>query len=263
MSMQEAAFFDLDKTVLARSSTLAFGRPLYRAGFLGKRALARLSVAQAFYLLFGADHDRLERARDELLDLISGWPRDEVEELARETFADFAEPLVYAEALFLLDEHKRKGRRVIIVSASPEAIVQPIAEHLGVGEVIATRIKTDEDGRYLPEIEMYAMGQGKADAIVALAAAEGIDLDASYAYSDSYTDLPMMEVVGKPVAVNPDKELRRMAEDRDWDVLEFQRPVTMEPSIPRPSPMAGLAFAASLGALGAAVAVLKRRARAS
>jgi HAD superfamily hydrolase (TIGR01490 family) len=263
MPMQEAAFFDLDKTVIARSSTLAFGRPLYRAGFLGKRALARLSLAQAFYLLFGADQDQLERARDELLQLIAGWQVSEVEELARETFTEFAEPLVYAEALFLIDEHKRKGRRVIVVSASPEEIVRPISEYLGVDDVIATKVKSDAKGRYLPEIEVYAMGQGKADAILAMAEREGIDLEGSFAYSDSVTDAPMLEIVGHPAAVNPEKELRKIAEERDWRILEFQRPVTMEPAIPRPSPLAGVAFAASLGALGAAVAVMKWRAKAT
>ena len=262
MLMQEAAFFDLDKTVIAKSSALAFGRPLYQAGFLGKRALARLSLAQVFYLLFGADHDRLERARDELLTLIAGWSRDDVEQLVRETLADFAAPLVYAEALFLIDEHKRKGRRVVIVSASPEEIVRPIAEYLGVDEVIATKVKCDERGRYLPEIEVYAMGSGKAKAMLAMAELDEIDLEGSFAYSDSITDVPMLEVVGNPAAVNPEKELRKIAEEKDWPILEFQRPVTMDPTIPRPSPLAGIAFVASLGALAAAIAVLRKRAKA-
>jgi HAD superfamily hydrolase (TIGR01490 family) len=142
MVMQQAAFFDLDKTVIAKSSTLAFGKPLYKAGFLGRKALARMGLAQVFYLLFGADEDQLERARDELLHLIAGWQRDEIEQLVRETLTDVAEPLVYAEALFLIDEHARRGRRVIIISASPEEIVRPIAEHIGVREVIATKTST-------------------------------------------------------------------------------------------------------------------------
>ena len=205
----------------------------------------------------------MERARNELLHLIEGWQRADVEQLVRETLTEIAEPLVYAEALFLIDEHKRKGRRVVIVSASPEEIVRPMAEYLGVDEVIATKVKTDADGRYVAEIEIYAMGQGKADAMLAMAQVEGIDLEGSYAYSDSASDIPMLEVVGKPAAVNPDKELRKVAEDEGWAILEFQRPVAMQPTIPRPSPLAGIAFAASLGALGAAIALMKRRARAS
>jgi len=259
--MQQAAFFDLDKTVIAKSSTLAFGKPLYKAGFLGRRALARMGLAQVFYRLFGADEDQLERARDELLQLIAGWQRDEIEQLVRETLGDVAEPLVYAEALFLIDEHTRSGRRVIIISASPEEIVRPIAEHIGVNEVIATKVKTDAQGRYLPEIDVYAMGPGKATAMRRLAEIEDIDLEGSYAYSDSVTDLPMLEAVGNPVAVNPEKELRAIAEEREWPILEFQRPVSVGPTIPRPSPLTGAAVALSAAALAAAVALLKHRSR--
>lgn len=260
-TMQEAAFFDLDKTIIARSSTLAFGRPLYQAGLLRRGHLVKMAVAQLFYVLFGADEGQLERARDELLHMIAGWRQADVERLVRETMERIAEPLVYAEALFLIDEHQRQGRRVFIVSASPEEIVRPIAEHIGVREVIATRVRTDAEGRYLPELERYAMGDGKAQAIREVAAAEGIDLAGSYAYSDSITDLPMLEVVGHPVAVNPDRDLRRVAEERDWPMLEFQRPVALERTIPRPSP---LVAAAAGGVVAAAItaAFLFRRFRA-
>ena len=258
---QEAAFFDLDKTVIAKSSTLAFGRPLYKAGFVGRRALMRMGLAQLVYMLFGADHDQLERARVGLLDLIAGWHRAEIEQLVRETLTEIAEPLVYAEALFLIDEHARQGRRVIIVSASPEEIVRPISEHIGVSEVIATRVKTDAQGRYLPEMAQYAMGPGKAEAMLALAEQDDIDLAGSYAYSDSITDLPMLETVGNPVVVNPEKELRKEAEEREWPILEFQRPVSIGPTIPRPSPWAGAAVAASAAALVAAIALLRKRNR--
>jgi len=261
--MQQAAFFDLDKTVIAKSSTLAFGKPLYKAGFLGRKALARMGLAQVFYRLFGADEDQLERARDELLQLIAGWQQDEVEQLVTETLGDVAEPLVYAEALFLIDEHTRSGRRVIIISASPEEIVRPIADHIGVHEVIATKIKTDAMGRYLPEIDVYAMGPGKATAMEDLAERDGIDLAGSYAYSDSITDLPMLEAVGNPVAVNPEKELRAIAEEREWPILEFQRPVSVGPVIPKPSPLTGAAVALSVAALAAAIALLKHRTRGS
>lgn len=258
---QQAAFFDLDKTVIAKSSTLAFGRPLYKAGFVGRRALMRMGLAQLVYMLFGADHDQLERARTGLLDLIAGWHRAEIEQLVQETLTEIAEPLVYAEALFLIDEHARQGRRVIIVSASPEEIVRPISEHIGVPEVIATRVKTDAQGRYLPEMAQYAMGPGKAEAMLALAEQDDIDLEGSYAYSDSITDLPMLETVGNPVAVNPEKELRKVAEEREWPILEFQRPVSIGPTIPRPSPWAGAAVAASVAALAAAIALLRKRSR--
>ena len=258
--MDEAAFFDLDKTVIAKSSTLAFGRPLYKAGFLGKRALMKMGLGQLFYTLFGADQDTLERARDALLEMIAGWHRAEIEQLVRETLTEVADPLVFAEALFLIDEHARQGRRVYIVSASPEEIVRPIADHIGVPDVIATRVKTDSRGRYLPELEQYAMGDGKADAMQAVASKDGVDLGRSYAYSDSSTDLPMLEAVGNPIAVNPERELRRIAEEREWPILEFQRPVTLGPRVPRPTPIAGVAVASAIAAALVVVVLVRRRA---
>ena len=259
--MQTAAFFDLDKTVIAKSSTLAFGKPFYKAGFFGKRTLMKMGFGQLMYVLFGADEDALRRARDQMLELTEGWHRAEIEQLVDETLDEIADPLVYAEALTLIEQHKQEGRRVYLVSASPEQIVRPIGRHIGVPDIIATRIKTDAAGFFLAEIDQYVMGPGKSEAIVALAEQEDIDLAESYAYSDSVTDLPMMEIVGHPVAVNPEKELRKIAEERDWPILEFQRPVAMEPIIPRPSPIAGIAFVASLGALAAAIALLRKRAR--
>lgn len=258
--MQEAAFFDLDKTVIAKSSTLAFGKPFYRAGFLGRRTLMKLGFAQLFYVLFGADEDQLERARDQLLQFTAGWHRAEIEQLVEETLEEVADPLVYAEALFLIDEHKRNGRRVFLVSASPEQIVRPIGRHIGVTEIIATRIKTDTAGFFLPELELYAMGPGKADAIRELAEREDIDLDGSFAYSDSTTDLPMMEVVGNPVAVNPEKDLRRIAEERDWPILEFQRPVSLQSQLTRPVPLiSGATIGAAIVGGIIAVAVLRKK----
>ncbi len=256
--MQQAAFFDLDKTVIAKSSTLAFGKPFYKAGFLGRRTLMKFGMAQLFYVLFGADEDQLERARDQLLRLTAGWHRAEIEQLVEETLDEVADPLVYAEALFLIDEHKRNGRRVILVSASPEQIVRPIGRHVGVTEIIATRIKTDSAGFFQQELERYAMGPGKADAIRELAEREHLDLEGSYAYSDSVTDLPMMELVGHPVAINPEKELRRIAEERGWPILEFQRPVSLDSNLSRNVPLiSGATIGAAL--VGAAVAVLLRR----
>ncbi len=253
-----AAFFDLDKTVIAKSSTLAFGKPFYKAGFVGRRTLMKLGFAQLFYVLFGADEDQLERVRDQMLQLTAGWHRAEIEQLVEETLEEVAEPLVYAEALFLIDEHKRQGRDVYIVSASPVEIVRPIGRHIGVTNVIATKVKTDSAGFFLPELELYAMGAGKAEAIRALAAERDIDLEGSYAYSDSATDLPMMEAVGNPVVVNPDKELRKIADEREWPIVEFQRPVSL--GDPRRVPLISGATVAAAIAGAVAMALLRRRA---
>jgi len=255
----EAAFFDLDKTVIAKSSTLAFGKPFYKAGFLGRRALMKMGFAQLFYVLFGADEDQLERARDQLLMLTSGWHRAEIEQLVDETIQEVADPIVYAEALFLIDQHKREGRKVVIVSASPEQIVRPLGRYIGVTDFIATRVKTDAAGFFLSELELYAMGEGKVDAIEELAERDGIDLGNSYAYSDSVTDLPMMEMVGNPVAVNPDRELRKAAEERDWPILEFERQVSLRTRIPYRNPWFSGATVAGVAAAVAAAILLRKK----
>ena len=258
-SMTEAAFFDLDKTIIAGSSTLAFGRPLYRAGFLHRRTLLRLGIASVSYMLFGADEDSLERARDEMLDLVSGWDRSEIDAIVAETLDEVIEPLVFAEALFLIDEHKRAGREVYVVSASPEEFVAPIARMVGIDRVIATKIRTDAMGRYVPELERYVMGPGKAEAMLDVAERDGIDLSGSFAYTDSFTDLPMLDVVGNPVAVNPEKELREAAEENEWPILEFQRPVSIGPRVPAPPPKVWVGVAAGVAAAIAIVALSKRR----
>ena len=226
-SVAEAAFFDLDKTIIAKSSTLAFSRPMFRAGLLSGATLAKAGVAQVYYQAFGADHDQMERIKEELSNMTSGWSRDEVVALVEETVDEVVSPLVYAEALAIIDEHRRQGRKVVVVSASPEEIVRPLCRYLGIDDVIATTSEVDEEGRYTGTIEHYAYGPGKAEAMRSMAEDEGLDLDASYAYSDSITDLPMLEVVGNPVVVNPDTALRVIAEERGWEIRTFVSAVTL------------------------------------
>lgn len=225
--MSTAAFFDLDKTIIARSSTLAFTRPMFRAGMLGGTTLAKAGIAQAYYRAFGAAEGQLERVKDELANLIRGWERQEVVDLVEETVDEVVTPMVYAEALAVVDNHRKAGHRVVVISASPEEIVRPLCRHLGIEEIIATRSEVDDEGRYTGNIEFYAYGENKARAMQELAEREGIDLDASYAYSDSATDLPMLEAVGHPVVVNPDAVLGQVASERGWEIRRFEAAVTM------------------------------------
>ncbi len=258
--MTQAAFFDLDKTIIAKSSTLAFTGKLHKAGLLGRRTLMRVAMSQVFYVLFGADHDQLEKTREMLMTLTKGWDRAEIERIVEETLDDVVAPLVYAEALFLIDEHLREDRKVYIVSASPEEVVRPLAHYIGVDDVIATRAKVDERGRYTGEVEMYAYAEAKADAIREVAEELDIDLTESYAYSDSATDLPMLRAVGHPVAVNPDKELREAAEESGWPILTFSRQVGLTSRLARPVPL--ISSATVLAGMGAvAVWLLTRRKR--
>jgi HAD superfamily hydrolase (TIGR01490 family) len=261
----EAAFFDLDKTVIARSSTLAFGRPLMKEGLISKATILKAVYAQLVYHLVGADDAKMEKARVALLELTKGWEKEKIQALVTETITEIITPVIYAEALELIGQHRSAGRRVYIVSSSGEELVKPLAEHLGVPHFIATRVGIDAEGRYNGELEFYCYGENKAVAIRERAARYGIDLAASYAYSDSITDVPMLEVVGHPHAVNPDKELRAVAVDRGWPVLEFTKPVSLRSrfassvaSVPKPSPAAAIA-AGTLVAAALAWAARKRR----
>lgn len=221
-----AAFFDLDKTIIAKSSALAFSRSFYVGGLLNRRSVLRNAYAQFVFLLGGADHTQMEKMRGFLSKMVTGWNVDTVRDIVQETLHHIVDPLVYDEAVTLIEEHQRAGRDVIIVSASGSEMVKPIGELLGVDEVIASRLAVTE-GRYTGKIDFYAYAENKAAAIEEMARVKGYDLARSFAYSDSITDVHMLDVVGNPSVVNPDKELRRVARDRDWPVLTFDRPVAL------------------------------------
>ena len=251
-----AAFFDLDKTVIARSSTLAFGKPFYKGGLVNRRAVLKSSYAQFVYLLQGADETQMDRMRDYLKTLCAGWSVEQVNAIVAETLHELIDPMVYDEAVALFEEHHAEGRHVVIVSSSGEEVVRPIGQMLGADHVIATRMVV-EDGAYTGDIAFYAYGENKAAAIRELADERGYNLGDCYAYSDSVTDEPMLALVGHPTAVNPDKALRRLAAERDWPISEFRRPVRMRsrlPRVPSPagSPVAYAGAAVAAGALGLA-----------
>src|ERR1022692_3516705 len=174
-----AAFFDLDKTVIAKASIAAFGRPLYQGGLINRRLMARALASQIIYLHLGASEEKLARIRESMLMLTKGWDHDQIKEIVREALEDTVEPIIYAEALDLIEAHRAAGYRVYLVSASPDVIVQPLAAHLGVDGAICSRPLVDEDGRYTGEMEFYAYGPFKADAMRELAEVEGIDLGES------------------------------------------------------------------------------------
>ncbi len=258
-----AAFFDLDKTIISKSSTLAFGRPLYEAGMVNRRVLVRALVAQIVYKAFGADHDQLEKVKEQLANLTKGWDLADVKALVDDTVHAVVAPHVYVEALELIETHKAAGRRIIIVSSSPMEIVQPIADLLEIDDVIATTSKIDE-GIYTGEVIFYAYADAKAEAMREFANDEGISLADSFAYSDSFTDVPMLEAVGHPVAVNPDKELREYAEERDWSIREFEHGVSLRTrlaELPKPDPaLSGIALASAAG-VALATYLVKRHGR--
>jgi HAD superfamily hydrolase (TIGR01490 family) len=275
-----AAFFDLDKTIIAGSSTLAFSGPLRDRGLIGRRALLRSGYAQLFLMVSGADANFMERMRSRISALCTGWVAEEVRAVIEQSIGEILPAMTYPEALRLIDHHREQGHRVVVVSASGVEMVGPIASALGADEAIGTRMQI-VDGRYTGVIDFYCYGEGKASAARALAAEHNIDLTASYAYSDSITDLPLLEVVGHPRTVNPDRALRQLALERHWPVLDFVAPVRLRTRVrnrarsllPAPSDpstagerrlsmttrltIAGLATLASLAVGGAALAALR------
>jgi HAD superfamily hydrolase (TIGR01490 family) len=255
-----AAFFDLDKTIIATSSTLAFSKPFFAGGLISRASVIRSMYAQFVYLVAGADHGQIERMRRYLTELTNGWEVDTVRQIVAETLHSVVDPIVYDEALELIRHHQQHGREVVIVSTSGSDVVEPIAELLGVARVIATRLEVQE-GRYTGEIDFYAYGVNKAAAIAEFASREGLDLASCYAYSDSATDLPMLGEVGHPHAVNPDRALRKEAVLRGWPVLDFTKPIALRNARNRQARRATLAVVAvGAGAAAAgAVAVVSRR----
>jgi HAD superfamily hydrolase (TIGR01490 family) len=241
-----AAFFDLDKTVLAASSTFALGRGLRRRGLLPAQTAARSAYAHASYMVRGADHVQMERMRELLSDLVNGWDTTVVDEVVQEALEDVLVPLVYPEAEELIRWHKEFGRDVVIVSSGAQEVVGPIGDRLGADVTVGSRMEV-VDGRYTGRIDFYTYGPAKAEVVRRLATERGYDLSACYAYSDSMTDLPMLEAVGRPHAVNPDRFLAAHAEQEGWPVLELVAPAAAArrlDAVPTPS-------ASAVGAVGA------------
>ena len=258
-----AAFFDLDKTIIAKSSTLAFGRPFYQSGLLNRRAVLRSAYAQFVFALAGADEDQMDRMRDYITAMCTGWDVAQIREIVNETLHDIIDPIVYDEAVERIQQHKSAGQDVVIVSSSGEEVVGPIGAMVGADYVLATRMVVSDDGKYTGEIERYVYGPEKAEAVRELAAERGYDLAASYAYSDSITDLPLLEEVGHPTAVNPDRALRKIAVEHGWPNLTFANGVPLRERISglRPPHATATLSVASAGvaAVGAAWYALHRR----
>ena len=266
LTAMEAAFFDLDKTVIAKASMVAFGPPLYRAGMISRWLVARALWSQFVFQRMGADEERMRKFRESALRITRGWDQATISGIVRETLTEIIDPIVYDEALDLIRQHQAAGRRVYLISASPEEIVAPLAHYLGVDEAIASRAKLDEEGRYTGEVEFYSYGPFKAEAMRHAATMHDIDLSASYAYSDSATDLPMLEAVGHPVAVNPDRELAKVAREREWEVRQFRNGVPLRERAtmpPRHVAAAGVATLVVVAVAGGAGWWLWRKRRAS
>jgi HAD superfamily hydrolase (TIGR01490 family) len=213
-----AAFFDLDRTLLRRSSALALAGSFRERGLISRRQLAKAAGWQLLFVLRGASHEAVRRAAEDGLVVLRGFTPDEMRDLVAEAMEPVLRPLVYAEPLHLVDEHRSRGEPVYIVSATLQEIVQAIADDLGFDGALGTVCEV-RDGAYTGHALRPMHAENKAAAVREL----GFDLDECTAYSDSHTDLPLLEAVGMPVAVNPDRRLRAVAAQRGWPVLAFRQ----------------------------------------
>ncbi len=219
---QAAAFFDLDRTIIGGSSVFVFGRVARRHGLMSLPDMARDAASAAAFHVLGASDDKAEAVRERILGAIAGVPRTVLLELGD----DILPPLlarVRPEARTLVDLHRSAQRDTWVVSASPIEIVGEFANAMQMTGAIAT-VADVENGIYTGSLaEEFCYGTGKRRRIEKLASERGYDLRLCYAYSDSVSDLPMLELVGHPVAVNPDSSLRAIARQRGWPVVEFAR----------------------------------------
>jgi HAD superfamily hydrolase (TIGR01490 family) len=216
-----AAFFDLDRTLLRRSSALALAGTFRERGLISRRQMLRAAGWQLLFAARGASHEAVRRGAEDGLRVLAGYTPDELRELVAEAMEPVLRPLVYAEPLRLVEEHHARGERVYIVSATLQEIADAIADDLGFDGALGTICEV-RDGHYTGRAVRALHAEAKAECLREVAAREGLDLAECTAYSDSHTDLPFLEAVGHPVAVNPDRALRRIAAERSWPVLEFR-----------------------------------------
>jgi HAD superfamily hydrolase (TIGR01490 family) len=213
-----AAFFDLDRTLLRRSSALALA-PAFRAhGLISRRQVAKAAAWQLLFMARGASHQAVRRAAVDGLAILRGFTPEEMRAIVAESMELVLRPLVYAESFDLVERHRSRGEPVYIVSATLQEIVEAIADDLGFDGALGTVCEV-ENGAYTGRALRALHAEGKARSIGEL----GHDLARSTAYSDSHTDMPFLEAVGHPVAVNPDRALRRIAAARGWPIMEFGR----------------------------------------
>ena len=218
--MAAAAFFDLDRTLIRRSSALALAGSFRERGMISRRELARAAYWQLLFVARGANEEGIRHVAERGLRVLEGFRPEEMQELVATAMEPVLKPLVYAEPLALVKHHRERGERVYIVSAALQEIVAALAEELGFDGALGTICEV-EGGVYTGRSLRVLHGEAKADAVRELAVRAGVDLGSSTAYSDSDADLPFLEAVGKPVVVNPDRALRAVAAERGWPILEF------------------------------------------
>ncbi|HEX8105343.1 MAG TPA: HAD family hydrolase [Solirubrobacteraceae bacterium] len=237
-----AAFFDLDRTLISGSSAFQFARAAFRSGLMSRRELARNAIYNLLFRLYGSTDASTDRLRERVAQMLDGVRVRDMQRLAPEVLAGVL-PKLYPRMLEIAYEHQDAGRPIFICTAASQEMAELMAIVLTFDGAVGS-VSEVIDGHYTGRAGgPFTYREGKAEVIRELAAREGIDLGASWAYSDSESDLPMLRAVGHPVAVNPDKELARVAREEGWEVLRFDR-------LGRKVKVAGAALAAAAGAAG-------------
>src|SRR5918999_723955 len=217
-----AAFFDLDKTLIEGSSALHFARAAYKNGMLSRRRLVRDVWANLKFRVQGSTDEGTDELRQRILDALAGQRVVDLQRLGPDVLAGIL-PLLYKDVLREAYAHQDAGRPAYIVTAASQELAEVLAHVLVLDGGIGMRSEV-RDGVYTGRpAGPFTYREGKAEAIREIAAREGIDLTESYAYSDSESDLPMLRLVGHPVAVNPDAELSRVARAEGWRIITFDR----------------------------------------
>jgi HAD superfamily hydrolase (TIGR01490 family) len=250
-----AAFFDVDKTLLPGSSLYLFARGLYRRGFYTLRDISWFAVGQFVFRLTGAEGQTgMEAARETALAFVEGKRRADLVQLGHDIVVEVIGPRIYPGMRKVIDAHHAAGDRTYLVTAAPRDLAEEIAAYLGMDGALGTEAEL-VDGTYTGRMLGPVLhGPAKIQAVLALARDEGIDLAESSAYSDSLNDRPLLEGVGHPVAVNPDRILRKLAVERRWPIHDFRRRRRLW-LIWLPS---GVAAGVAVGSVAAAVANRRR-----
>ena len=246
------AIFDLDKTIIDTSASMAYRRPMAERGLIGTTEMLRMMALLGNYMLTTHTEDHMNTTKEALIGMIKG--RDEValRSIAQDALTEVITPYIYSEARELLDWHRRQGHAIAIVTASASVMVEPIAAELKIDHLIATELEVI-DGKFTGKVLHFNKGTAKVQRIHELAKTNGYTLANSYAYSDSATDIPMLKLVGNPTAVNPDRPLRKAAMSHGWPIRRFEKP---EPLFTQGAVIAGAgATLALLGAVATGLAI--------
>ena len=252
---REAAFFDLDRTLMAGSSGMHFARAAYRTGMVSRSLLVRWGFEHLRFRLRGSTDERTAQVLSQVRDLLAGVPERDIERMAPELLAGVL-PRIYPRMIDEVRSHQDAGRATFIVSAAGNGLVEILAQVLAMDGGIGTRYEVEENGLLTGRIvEPFVYGAGKVTAMEDFAARHEIDLAVSWAYSDSASDLPMLRAVGNPVAVNPDQPLAAVAVAEGWRVMRFER-------LGRRLAIAGATLVAgAVGGMGTLLASRRRRPR--